>query len=160
MFVVIFRSSLAPDDSHHPICWRDRRILIQGLKMIRGSLIPARRECRGEASYCCCGDKRVMTRHDHESTSADSCLWLTLVGRSDGTKKEAVWPPLVAYFAPGYTRTVVAVMGGALPCCFMPVNAKSTSGRRPDTMSAIARPEPQPMVQPSVPWPVFRNRFA
>jgi hypothetical protein len=42
----------------------------------------------------------------------------------------------------------------------MPLNAKSISGTRPDTISAIARPEPQPMVQPSVPCPVFRNRFA
>ena len=41
----------------------------------------------------------------------------------------------------------------------MPVNAKSTSGARPETISAIARPEPQPMVQPSVPWPVLRNRL-
>ena len=30
------------------------------------------------------------------------------------------------------------------------------SGSLPTTTSATARPEPQAMVQPSVPWPVFR----
>ena len=37
--------------------------------------------------------------------------------------------------------------------------AKSISGTRPATISAMARPEPQPMVQPRVPWPVFRYRL-
>ena len=41
----------------------------------------------------------------------------------------------------------------------MPVKAKSSSGWRPETISAIARPEPQPIVQPSVPCPVFKNKF-
>src|SRR6185369_17422065 len=36
------------------------------------------------------------------------------------------------------------------------VNLKSTSGSRPEMISASALPEPAPMVQPSVPWPVFR----
>jgi hypothetical protein len=39
------------------------------------------------------------------------------------------------------------------------VNAKSTSGVRPDTISAIARPDPHPIVQPRVPCPVFRYRL-
>src|SRR4051812_39869216 len=39
------------------------------------------------------------------------------------------------------------------------VKAKSTSGLRPEMMSASALPEPQAMVQPSVPWPVLRKRF-
>src|SRR5450830_202415 len=50
-------------------------------------------------------------------------------------------------------------INGPGACRGTPVKAKSTSGRRPDTISAIARPEPQPMVQPSVPWPVLRNRL-
>ena len=41
----------------------------------------------------------------------------------------------------------------------MPANAKSTSGASPLTMRAIDLPEPQACVQPSVPWPVLRNRF-
>ncbi len=38
--------------------------------------------------------------------------------------------------------------------------AKSTPGLRPETRSATALPDPQLMVHPSVPWPVFRYRFA
>ena len=38
-------------------------------------------------------------------------------------------------------------------------NGNSTSGRRPPIKSAVARPEPQASVQPSVPWPVFRYRL-
>jgi hypothetical protein len=40
-----------------------------------------------------------------------------------------------------------------------PVKAKSSSGCRPLTMRAMLLPEPQACVQPSVPWPVLRNRF-
>ena len=36
----------------------------------------------------------------------------------------------------------------------------SISGVRPEMRSAITRPEPQAMVQPSVPWPVLRCRLA
>src|SRR3569832_283023 len=46
-----------------------------------------------------------------------------------------------------------------LYCIGMPVKAKSTSGRRSDTISAMARPEPHPIVQPRVPWPVFKKRL-
>ena len=48
--------------------------------------------------------------------------------------------------------------GGVTP--LIPVKAKSGSGVRPDTISAIARPDPHPMVQPRVPCPVLRNRLA
>ena len=41
----------------------------------------------------------------------------------------------------------------------MPANAKSTSGASPLTICAMLLPEPQECVHPSVPWPVFRNRF-
>jgi len=39
------------------------------------------------------------------------------------------------------------------------VNAKSTAGSRPLTMSASARPDPHAIVHPSVPCPVSRNRL-
>src|SRR2546427_971277 len=41
-----------------------------------------------------------------------------------------------------------------------PRKSKSTAGCLPLTRSASAMPEPQAWVQPSVPWPVFRNRLA
>src|SRR5439155_2523349 len=37
--------------------------------------------------------------------------------------------------------------------------AKSTSGFRPDTISASAFPEPAAIVQPRVPWPALTYRF-
>src|SRR5256885_16017026 len=40
------------------------------------------------------------------------------------------------------------------------VNLNSTSGSRPDMISANALPDPAAMVQPSVPWPVLRYRFS
>jgi len=41
-----------------------------------------------------------------------------------------------------------------------PVNAKATSGWWPAMIPAMPLPEPEPIVQPGVPWPVFRNRLA
>lgn len=46
---------------------------------------------------------------------------------------------------------VVLPHQNCFPSCPRPVNAKSTSGARPLTISAIAAPEPQACVQPSVP---------
>lgn len=39
-----------------------------------------------------------------------------------------------------------------------PTKGKSTSGRRPARISAIARPEPHDCVHPTVPWPAFTSR--
>src|SRR3569832_1573184 len=54
-----------------------------------------------------------------------------------------------------------ALAGAPYPlyCIGMPVKAKSTSGTRPDTISAMARPEPHPIVQPRAPWPVLKKRL-
>src|SRR3569833_2344580 len=54
-----------------------------------------------------------------------------------------------------------ALAGAPYPlyCFGMPVKAKSTSGRRADTISAMARPEPHPIVQPRVPSPEFKKRL-
>jgi hypothetical protein len=38
-------------------------------------------------------------------------------------------------------------------------NAKSTSGLRPETISASAFPEPAAIVHPSVPWPALMYRL-
>src|SRR5262245_52987638 len=55
-----------------------------------------------------------------------------------------------------YAATGSRVRGVGLTLEFPSVKENSISGRRPLTISARARPEPQECVHPSVPCPVFK----